>query len=150
MGNKSKKAEPNMVSDATVEEITGYHFHDIDLMHEAITAAGMGSDGNKRLALVGDALIRLVTVDDWYPSGKSPADGQKSFTEIGTNEVLSLVGREQGVADIIVHNPCHGRSVPKTTLASSMEAIIGAVWVDSGKSLVDVRRVMQNLHILQD
>jgi len=48
---------------------------------------------------------------------------------------------------MILNNPCNEKSVPKTTLASSMEAIVGAVWIDSGRSLEDVRRVMQKLHI---
>ena len=28
-------------------------------------------NGNKRLALVGDALIRLIILDDWYADGTS-------------------------------------------------------------------------------
>lgn len=36
----------------------------------------------------------------------------------------------------------------KGTMASSMEAIVGAVWVDSAKSLDEVRRVMQHLRTL--
>jgi len=37
--------------------------------------------------------------------------------------------------------------MPKTTLASSMEAIIGAVWIDSGKDLKQVQEVMHNMRI---
>lgn len=51
------------------------------------------------------------------------------------------------MADLVVRNPCQQHSVPKTTLASSMEAIIGAVWIDSGKSLEQVLKVMQSLGI---
>lgn len=60
------------MADVTViQQITGYHFRDTDLVQEALTAAGAGPHSNKRLALVGDALIRLFSVDSWYPSGTS-------------------------------------------------------------------------------
>jgi len=38
--------------------------------------------------------------------------------------------------------------VPERTMVSSMETIVGAVWVDSAKSLDEVRRVMQHLCVL--
>ena len=72
---------------------------------------------------------------------------QKIFSSIGTNSVLYQRGREQGLADMILNNPCNGKSVLKTRLASSMEAIIGVAWIDSGISLEDVRRVMEKLRI---
>lgn len=66
---------------------------------------------------------------------------------MGTNDVLSRRGREHGVADLVVRNPCQQHRGPKSTLASSMEAIVGAVWIDSGKSLEQVQKAMQNLGI---
>jgi ribonuclease-3 len=57
-----------------------YHFHDSDLLEEAFLAAGVSVSsaeikgpmkGNKRLALVGDAVLRLAVLDDWIESGTS-------------------------------------------------------------------------------
>ena len=61
-----------------IECIIDYHFTNSGLLEEAMQAAGAsdskkiaGSDreGNKRLALVGDAVLRLVILDEWYPDG---------------------------------------------------------------------------------
>lgn len=57
-----------------IEDVVGYDFKDRNLLSEAITAAGSivgaGSrhfpDGNKRLAVLGDGVLRLVLAEDWY------------------------------------------------------------------------------------
>lgn len=73
-----------MVDLAAVEDLLQYQFRATDLVEEALTAAGVTKSStslelvkvrpysNKRLALLGDALIRLAVVDDWYPSSSSP------------------------------------------------------------------------------
>ena len=57
-----------------------YHFNNANLLKEALTAAGaavsdLNTDGpvsgNKRLALIGDAVLRLSVLDEWYPDGGS-------------------------------------------------------------------------------
>jgi hypothetical protein len=61
----------------SVEDILGYRFTDTNCLWEALNAPGSGvsaagnrrfSDGNKRLALKGDAAIRNVIVEDWFPT----------------------------------------------------------------------------------
>ncbi|KAJ6109868.1 hypothetical protein N7486_002103 [Penicillium sp. IBT 16267x] len=49
-----------------VEVIINYEFHDKSLLVKALEAAGatMASQGNKRLALIGDAALRLVLYPD--------------------------------------------------------------------------------------
>jgi dsRNA-specific ribonuclease len=52
-----------------VEQAIGYQFQDKKLLQEALTAAGAegdGHDGNKHLASVGQAAVRLVIADSGY------------------------------------------------------------------------------------
>ncbi|KAK6357787.1 hypothetical protein TWF718_002093 [Orbilia javanica] len=64
------------VNQASIQNIIGYNFKNIHLLEEALEAAGRAADhdaegsvdGNKRLALVGDAVLRLILVDEWYSS----------------------------------------------------------------------------------
>jgi ribonuclease-3 len=60
---------------AAIDDIIGYHFNGETLRNEALLAAGASVsrkdvqgpvEGNKRLALVGDAVWRLVLLDGWY------------------------------------------------------------------------------------
>lgn len=69
-----------MLVQEVAENIIDYHFANPEMLKEALQAAGasvsdksVGDDreGNERLALVGDALLRLVILDDWYLGGTS-------------------------------------------------------------------------------
>lgn len=61
---------------AAIEALTGYHFRNIDHLWLALQAAGspvfriggrrVGSDGNKRLAVVGDSVISLMICTRWF------------------------------------------------------------------------------------
>ena len=55
-----------------------YQFHNSALLEEAFLAAGASvsrkdvegpEKGNKRLALVGDAALRLAVLDEWFGDG---------------------------------------------------------------------------------
>ena len=57
-----------------------YSFKNASLLEEALTAAGAAASsrnvdgpvsGNKRLALIGDAVLCLSVLDEWYPGGCS-------------------------------------------------------------------------------
>ena len=63
-----------------VETLVRYRFHNPALLWEAlqgpsvlIDSAGkpVPPDGNKRLAIVGDAAIRLALAENWYPGKTS-------------------------------------------------------------------------------
>lgn len=63
-----------------VEQTLQYRFKDPALLEEALLAAGAGpkkaktarKKGNQVLALIGDALLRLVLVDDSVVAGQTP------------------------------------------------------------------------------
>lgn len=63
-----------------VETLVRYRFHDPALLWEAlqgpnviidIVGERVPTDGNKRLAIVGDGAIRLVLAETWYPGKTS-------------------------------------------------------------------------------
>lgn len=52
-----------------VQNILQYIFEDQQLLWLALQAAGSGigpTDGNKKLAMIGDAVMKLVILDDLY------------------------------------------------------------------------------------
>lgn len=60
-----------------VQEILGYEFQNPQLLLEALKTAGAGFnmrrgmaplDGNKRVAQVGSAVVKVALIDDWYRS----------------------------------------------------------------------------------
>ncbi len=60
--------------------IIGYTFNDPLIVWEALNAAGSNVmraggrvflDGNKRLALLGDSILKSALLDDWYIIGQT-------------------------------------------------------------------------------
>ena len=63
-----------------VQTILGHQFKDRSLLLEALHTAGavfrfaggrVDPDGNKRLALLGDTVLKLALLDLWYHGGSS-------------------------------------------------------------------------------
>ena len=70
--------QPVAATTLQVEAIIGYTFSDPLILWEALQAAGSPNrsagtrrfpDGNKRLAVLGDTVLKLVLVGEWYDSG---------------------------------------------------------------------------------
>ena len=62
----------------SLQDRINYHFKNLALLDQVFLAAGASesrsdiegpTEGNKRLALLGDAVLRLCVLDEWYPSG---------------------------------------------------------------------------------
>lgn len=63
-----------------LERKLGHIFADPNLLWEALQAAGNGvvqigerkiEDGNKKMAMLGDTILQLAVLNDWFDSGKS-------------------------------------------------------------------------------
>lgn len=63
-----------------VQRIIGYTFNDTSIVWEAMQAAGSGvrlvgnrriPDGNKRLAVLGDTILKLAIIEEWYNGGEA-------------------------------------------------------------------------------
>ena len=156
-----------------VEAIIGYSFTDPLILWEALQAAGSGicsagtrrfADGNKRLAMLGDAILKLVLVQEWYGSSDvrgilpflsttvAPASdtGLERASDIvgrvGSNANLGRVGRLYGLDEFICRNPSQAVYISPNTMAATVEAILGAVYLDGG--INHVSQVMQTLGLV--
>ncbi|KAK6524341.1 hypothetical protein TWF281_011249 [Arthrobotrys megalospora] len=146
-----------MVDEARIENILGYKFVSSDLLTEALEAPGRaythqtegGIDGNKRLAMVGDALLTLINFDMWYPSDQTRESAQNARQKYTSNVNLENCAEKFGIrAEILLNdvNISQGR-VPRATSASTIEALLAAVWLDSNKDFQKVKEVALNLGI---
>jgi ribonuclease-3 len=71
------------MSEHPVEIILQYHFSNRELLDEALLAAGASvsrkdvqgdAQGNKRLALLGDSVLREAVLEPWYSSEESTGE----------------------------------------------------------------------------
>jgi dsRNA-specific ribonuclease len=62
---------------------------------------------------------------------------------------LKNVVERNGLVKVVVKNPSEKGGPQRATLASTTEAIVGAVWYDCGKNFETARNVVDTLHISQ-
>ncbi|MCJ1279640.1 hypothetical protein MMC21_007464 [Puttea exsequens] len=156
-----------------LENIIGHRFNDPTILWEALQAAGSGlqsvgtrhfADGNKRLALLGDAVLKLALIDDWYGgvgSRRRNAAASFCFQDVDThveqadailqsipvNANLDKVARHRGLDAFVCRNSSQVSSVPTAVMTVTMEAIIGAVWLDT-YDLSTLRGVINTLGLV--
>ncbi|KAJ5126326.1 uncharacterized protein N7443_009370 [Penicillium atrosanguineum] len=108
----------------------------------------MASQGNKRLALIGDATLRLVLYECGYEDEASIRDMRNAQNTRATNENLAQIGFSLGLDVYIQLNPSAQGIIPGRLMATTMEAIIGAVYLDSNKDIMVIRRLIVNLRVM--
>ena len=131
-------------------------------------------DGNRRLAVVGDTALRLALCEDWYLGEEGRGKEKISWkwryyaelysfialerlsrivSSVGTNENLNIVGRQLGLQNLINDHPgrialrkARVEGIAPLTIASTVEAILGAIYLDGG--MEPVAEVMQKWGIM--
>jgi ribonuclease III len=68
----------------------------------------------------------------------------------GSNYRLAQIGFARGIDSFILLNPSLRGTVPKSLMATTMEAILGAVYLDSQKNIASVLRVVIRLGLTDD
>lgn len=69
------------------------------------------------------------------------------MSEKASNAYLAQRGFSTGLAECIYNNPSQGNTIYPGPMASTVEAIIGAVFNDSGENITAVEGVMEALGI---
>ena len=64
-----------------------------------------------------------------------------------SNRKLSQVAQESGLVNYVTKNPCQQGDVPQETAASTVEAVVGAVYLDCGKNMSTVKRVLDAINL---
>lgn len=117
----------------------GLRFHDPELLRRALTHAstGEGVDGhNERLEFLGDAVLTLIITE--YLFREHPSMNEGEMTEfkgaIVSGAELSFVGMRLGLEKWIRvgRGLSNERSIPRSIFANTYEAIVGALYLDSG------------------
>ena len=125
---------------AEMEVILGYKFNEPRLLREALThrsAAGSGRRSNERLEFLGDRVLGL-TVAVWlveqYPREEEGALGPR-LAHLVSQPVLARIAEELGLFALLSVPPGETRAGVRrraSVLADTMEALLGAMFLDGG------------------
>ncbi|KAJ5760678.1 hypothetical protein N7520_007834 [Penicillium odoratum] len=132
-----------------IGDIIQYLFRNPRLLDIAFQAPNaVDPNGNKPMALIGDAALRLVLYEQGYEDNASTETMTDSQNTKATNANLARLGFGLCLAELIDLNPSARGAVPMKLMATTMEALIGAVYLDCGKDIMVTRRVIIRLGIL--
>jgi len=114
----------------------GYTFRDGTLLETALTHRSVGSVNNERLEFLGDAVLNAVIAMDLYRRRPDASEGELSRlrASLVRGETLAGVARELGIGDCVRLGEGERKSGGfrrDSILADTVEAIIGAVYLDS-------------------
>jgi len=128
-----------------LQQRIGYRFHDVDLLQRALTHRSAAALHMERLEFLGDAVLGLVIAE--YLHRKFPAADEGSMSRMRASVVrregLLLVAEAWSLHDFVEVGEGEKSASgikSKSIAANAVEALIGAVFSDSGWD--DARRVV--------
>jgi ribonuclease-3 len=130
-----------------LEKKVNYHFKNKDLLKNALThktyafEARVPIEYNERLELLGDSILGFVVAEQLYKTNKYFSEGEltRRRASLVNNESLAQKARDMGIGNFLLlgkgEQKQNGDKNP-TNLANAVEALIGAVYLDSNLSNV--------------
>ncbi|MFC3913195.1 ribonuclease III [Pseudaeromonas sharmana] len=115
----------------------GHQFADADLLKRAITHRSAGSRHNERLEFLGDSILSLVIAETLYHRFPEVSEGDMSRMRatLVREKTLAELAREFELGDYLILGPGELKSGGyrrESILADTVEAIIGAIYLDAG------------------
>jgi ribonuclease III len=110
---------------------------DSELLEEALTHRSAGQRNNERLEYLGDAVLGLVVAEYLFSRQPEASEGDLSRlrASLVNKDTLAGIGRAQGLGGHIRLGQGElksGGARRNSILADAVEAVIGAVYLDSG------------------
>ncbi|KAE8418238.1 ribonuclease III domain-containing protein [Aspergillus pseudocaelatus] len=132
-----------------IEKMIDYTFTNPAIVHEALRTPGSIAiltphrlDGHRDLAQLGDAALRLVLTKDGYQAHATREQINDTHSGKASNAFLARTGFQKGLDRYIYVNPSQDGIVSGKIMATTVEAILGAVYIDSGENIQAVRSVV--------
>jgi ribonuclease-3 len=118
-------------------EFGGYAFTDARLLRLALTHRSCGAPNNERLEFLGDAVLGLVIGELLYQRFPEFSEGELSRlrARLVSGSCLAGIAREMGIPELLWLGKGErrdGGARRKNILAGTLEAILGAIWLDGG------------------
>ena len=120
-----------------LERTLGYRCRDVELMTAALTHRSAGGANNERLEFLGDGVLNCVVADYLYRQHPQAREGELSRlrARLVRRESLAEIAGRIGLGELLILGPGELRSGGfrrESILADALEALIGAIYLDSG------------------
>src|SRR5215471_6643519 len=126
-----------------LQETLAYQFRDLELLRLALThpsvahEQGASVQTNQRLEFLGDAVLQLVLTQELYEKFPSFGEGPltKARAKMVNRRTLADHARHVGLGKYLIVSrgeEIHGGRERPSALADTYEALLGAIFLDSG------------------
>ncbi len=144
-----------------VAQNLGISFKDINLLAKAFTHRSYlnehrnsGLEHNERLEFLGDAVLELVVTDHLYRTYPKKPEGEMTAlrSALVNAQTLSEVALEMGLNEYLLLSKGEAKDTGRARqyiLANTIEALIGALYLDQGYEEAQ-RFIHKNVHSLLD
>ncbi|MHB9156281.1 MAG: ribonuclease III [Endomicrobiales bacterium] len=147
-----------------LQTLIGYHFNNVALLEKALThksfAAEIGSNEyNERMEFLGDSILSAVVADYLYHRYPDQDEGKLSQikSQVVSTQNLSRWAKELNLGDFFYISrgeELNGGRNRESLLANTMEAVIAAMYLDSGyaaaKQFILCHMVKQRRVVIND
>ena len=115
----------------------GYHFNDPALVELALSHRSVGAKNNERLEFLGDSIVNFLMAEALFVKFPQCREGELSQmrAQLVKGKTLAEIAREFELGDYLNLGPGELKSGGfrrESILADTVEAIIGAIYLDGG------------------
>lgn len=115
----------------------GYHFHNPELLSEALTHRSAGKCNNERMEFLGDSILNFVITDVLYKKYPDFNEGELSRlrASLVKGDRLAVIAAGVNLGEYLALGSGELKSGGfrrKSILADAFEAVLGAVFLDGG------------------
>lgn len=140
MGAASRKSDSTSEAEARwdwARSRLGHRFETGELLQRALTHRSAGGENNERLEFLGDSVLNFVVAARLHDLYRDAQEGDLSRfrTALVKGETLAEIAQELGLAEHLIVGRGELRSrvgASSNMLADSLEALLGAVYLDAG------------------
>ena len=118
-----------------------YRFNDLQLLGQALTHRSYGGENNERLEFLGDALLNTAISSELFKRHPELDEGAltRMRASLVNQNTLAAVANDIELGDYLCLGPGElksGGQRRSSILADALEAILGAVYIDTGYASV--------------
>ncbi len=115
----------------------GHSFRDLDRLELALSHRSVGANNNERLEFLGDSILGLVIAEALFQKFPKAKEGQltRLRAQLVREETLAEIAREMALGDCLHLGGGELKSGGfrrASILADAVEALIGAIYLESG------------------
>lgn len=124
-----------------LSQILAYHFKNLGLLQQALTHRSAHPIHNERLEFIGDSIVNFVIGEALFHAHPNQAEGELSRwrASLVQRETLAEIGLEWHLNEYMILGPGEKKTGGMhriSNLANAVEAIIGAIYLDSDFSTI--------------